>query len=117
MGKQRLGVNLTSLTVTLREEARLPIGIIQRYLSTVHGLHLSVGAIVAAVHRTTQKAQSAVADILAQIRASPVVNADETGWREDGDNGYMWTFSTSTGHYFLRRNCRFVVVQRIGHSN
>ena len=69
---------------------------IQRYLSAVHGLRLSVGAIVAAIHRTAQKAQSAVADILAQIRASPVVCADETGWREDGDNGYVWTFSTPT---------------------
>ena len=67
-GEAASGVNLTSLTVTLRAEARLPIGIIQRYLSTVHGLHLSVEAIVAAVHRTAQKVQSAVADILAQIR-------------------------------------------------
>ena len=113
MGKQRLGVNLTSLTVTLREEARLPIGTTQRYLSIVHGLHLSVGAIVAAVHRTAQKAQSAVADILAQIRASPVVRADETGWSEDGDNGYVWTFSTPTGRYFPRRNRSQAAVEEV----
>ena len=24
---------------------------------------------------------------------SPVVHADETGWREDGINGYVWTFA------------------------
>ena len=29
MGQQRLGVNLVSLIATLREEARLPIGVIQ----------------------------------------------------------------------------------------
>ncbi len=28
---------------------------------------------------------------------------DETGWREDGVNGYVWTFSTPTERYFLRR--------------
>ena len=34
----------------LRYEDRLPIGVIQRYLRTVHGLRLSVGAIVSAIH-------------------------------------------------------------------
>ena len=42
LGQQRLGVNLVSLMVTLREEGRLPIRIIQWYLETVHQLHLSV---------------------------------------------------------------------------
>ncbi len=36
VGQQRLGVNLISLIVTLREEARLPIRTIQWYLQTVH---------------------------------------------------------------------------------
>ena len=43
-----------------------------------------------------------MAAILDRIRASPVVHADETGWREDGANGYVWTFSTPTERYFLR---------------
>ena len=103
LGQQRLGINLISLIATLREEARLPIGAIQWYLGTVHGLRLSVGAIVSAIHRTAQRAQPAVAAILDRIRASPVVHADETGWRQDGNNGYVWTFSTPTERYFLRR--------------
>ncbi len=115
MGKQRLGVNLVSLIAMLREEARLPIGIIRRYLRIVHQLHLSAGAIVDAVHRTAQKAQAAVAEILAQIRAGPVVHADETGWREDGHNGYVWTFSTPSQRYFLRRNrSKSVVDEALG---
>ena len=39
----------------------------------------------------------------ASMRQFPVVHADETGWREDGANGYVWTFSTPTERYFLRR--------------
>jgi hypothetical protein len=50
-----------------------------------------------------QQAQTAVAQVLARVRASPVVQADETGWRQDGANGYVWTFSTPTERYFLRR--------------
>ena len=52
MGKQRLGVNVISLIAALREEARLPLRTIQWYLDTVHGLQLSLGAIVNATqHR------------------------------------------------------------------
>jgi transposase len=103
VGKQRFGVNLVSLMVTLREEGRLPLRTIQWYLQTVHQLHLSVGGIVQVIHRAAQQAQPAVAQVLERIRASPVVHADETGWRQDGVNGYVWTFSTPTERYFLRR--------------
>ena len=103
LGQQRLGVNLLSLIATLREEGRLPIRSVQWYLDTVHQLRRSVGAIVSAIHQTAQRAQPAVAQVLDRIRASPVVYADETGWREDGANGYVWTFSTLTERYFLRQ--------------
>ena len=41
-----------------------------------------------------------------EIRASPVVYGDETGWREDGRNGYLWSFSTPKVRYFLYRPSR-----------
>ena len=69
----------------------------------MHGLQLSLGAIVAATQQVAGKAQRVVADILEQVRGSPVVHADETGWRPDGHNGYVWTFSTPNLRYFLRR--------------
>ena len=52
---------------------------------------------------------------MARIRGSPVVHADETGWREDGHNGYVWTFSTPTERYFLRRGrSKAVVAEALG---
>ena len=117
LGRQRLGVNLISRIATLREEGRLPIRSIQWYLRTVHQLSLSVGAIVSAIHQTAQQAQPAVAGIVDRIRASPVVHADETGWREEGANGYVWTFSTPTERYFLRRGRgKAVVDEALGES-
>ena len=117
LGQQRLGVNLLSLIATLREEGRLPIRSVQWYLETVHQLRLSVGAIVSAIHRTAQRAQPAVAAILDRIRASPVVHADETGWRQSGANGYVWTFSTPTERYFLRRGRGKTVVDEAQRLN
>ncbi len=98
--RQRLGVNVLSRIATLREEGRLPIHSIQWYLRTVHRLRLSVGAIVSAIHQTAQQAQPAVAGMVDCVCASPVVHADETGWRQNGNNGYVWTFSTPTERYF-----------------
>ena len=66
----------------------MPIRIIQWYLwylETVHQLHLSVGAIVQAVHGVARQAETAVREVLEQVRASPVVQGDETGWRQDGE--------------------------------
>jgi transposase len=101
-GRQRLGIGLVGLIATLREEARLPIRTIRWYLRTLHGLELSVGAIVGALRTVAAAARPAVERTRAAIRASPVVHADETGWREGGRNGYAWTFSTPTHRYFVR---------------
>ena len=91
VGRQRLGINpvsstgqaLVSLIAALREGGRLPIRTIQWYLQTVHQLKLSAGAIAG----VAQQARPAVAEALERIRSSPVVHADETGWRENGVNG------------------------------
>jgi transposase len=101
-GRQRLGIGLVSLIATLREEARLPVARIQWYLRTVHGLRVSAGAVVAACAAAAAAAQPVVERTRAAIRASPVVHADETGWRENGRNGYAWTFSTAQHRYFVR---------------
>ena len=103
MGRQRLGVNLVSLIAALREEGRLPLRTVQWYLKTVYQLRLSIGGIVHVLHRVAQQAAPAVVALLEKVRASPVVQADETGWRQDGANGYVWTFSTPGERYFLRR--------------
>ena len=103
LGKQRLGINLVSLIAALREEARLPYRTIQWYLQTVRQLSLSVGTLVGVIHRVARQAQGELGSIRERIRGSPVVHADETGWRENGANGYVWTFSTPAERYFLRR--------------
>ncbi len=103
-GQSRLGIGLVSLIATLREEARLPYATIQWCLATVHGVRLSVGALVDAVRLVAQRAAPVVAQFGETIRASPVVHADETGWRENGRNGYVWTFSTPDIRWFLHGN-------------
>lgn len=101
-GQSRLGIGLVSVIATLREVGRWPFRMIQWYLATFHALHLSVGALVQALAQVAQAGAGLVAGIQRQIRGSPVVNADETGWREAGVNGYVWCFSTPQAQYFVR---------------
>jgi transposase len=100
-GHSRFGVNLMSLITTLKEEGRLPVRAIQWYLQAYHQLKLSVGSIVAICQRVAKKGKAAIEGIKSQIQASEVVNVDETGWREEGTNGYVWSFSTPLLRYFI----------------
>ncbi len=101
-GKRRFGVGLMSLIATLRERLRLPIGQIQWYLEVFHGLHISAGAIVDALRAVAERGAGQVGEVRKEVRSSPVVHADETGWREDGKNGYVWVYATPTEKYFVQ---------------
>ena len=76
VGRARLGVNLVSLIVTLREGARLPFQKIRWFLETFYHLPLSVGGLVGVVQAAARRVRPAVTAVRDQIRASPVVNGD-----------------------------------------
>jgi transposase len=94
LGQGRVGVRLVSLIAYLRQSARLPLATIQHLLATLHGVRLSVGALVDLLQRLGQATQPEQDALLAQARASPVLHMDETGWRENGQNGYVWGLVT-----------------------
>jgi len=94
VGQGRLGVRLLSLLVYLRVVGRLPLRTITQYLATIHGLRLSVGGVVEALHAVRRATAPAYGALRAEARASPVAHMDETGWREGGQNGYVWTLAT-----------------------
>ncbi len=110
LGHGRLGVRLISLIAYLRGELWMTVRAIRNYLKTVHELVLSIGEIVEVLHQVREKGQPALQELREQMRSSPVVHADETGWREDGQGGYVWSFSTPDGpeavRYFERDKSR-----------
>jgi transposase len=116
MGQGRFGVRLTSLMATLRLVMRLPIRQIQQYLRTVHEVTISIGELVELQHRLKEQLQPHLDALKADIRASPALQMDETGWREDGENGYIWASSTPTVRYYEYHHTRSgnVVKELIG---
>jgi transposase len=116
LGQGRIGVRLASIIAYLRTVMRLPIRQLRDYLLTVHGFQVSEGSLVELLHRIKQHVQPTLDALKEEIRASPAVQADETGWREDGCNGYIWSVSTPTVRYYEYHHSRAgaVVKQLIG---
>lgn len=86
---------------------------IQTLLQTLTGLQLSVGAIVAASQRVAERAAPDVHALGQAIRASPVVHLDETGWRQNVRNGFVWTASTSQHRWFVHSSRQKAMVDEL----
>jgi transposase len=106
LGKHRVGVRLMSLIGWLSAVGRLPVRRIQAFLLASYRVHLSVGEITEALHAVAAAGKPAYEAFGAAVRESGYVHADETGWREGGVNGYVWSFVTPTVRYFLHDKSR-----------
>jgi hypothetical protein len=97
-----MGVRIASLIAYLRTSLRLPVRLIKEYLHSVHQLAISTGEIVGLLHRVAEApaVQQATRQVQEQVRRSPIVHGDETGWREGGQNGYVWLFATPKGERY-----------------
>ena len=100
VGKCRIGPRLMSLIATLSIAKRMPQRSIQKLLESLYGVHISLGEITEILHKVAGFAKHIVQWILRKIRGSPHAHCDETGWREDGMNGYLWSLSTPSLRYF-----------------
>jgi hypothetical protein len=89
-GHGRIGVRVAALVAYLRTTLRLPVRQVQTYLATLHELYPSVDEIVELAHDVREGLQGLSDQLLAQVRQQPVIHQDQTGWRENGHNGYVW---------------------------
>lgn len=106
LGKGRVGINLASLIVTMRDRLRLPIGVMQTYLKLFYHLHLAKGEIVGLLYTVATIGKPRYEELLEEVRRAEYVHADETGGRQNGINGYFWSFSTKNVHFLLYRKSR-----------
>lgn len=106
LGQHRFGVRLASLIAHLKTAGRMSVRTIQKLLRSLFGLTISTGGIVDLLEAVAEAGKKTYDTLLSDLRASPFVHADETGWREDGINGYLWSFSTPTIRVFVRDQSR-----------
>ena len=91
----QLGPNVAALAVELHTELGMPLEKVTRVLRNEFGLPVTKGGVVQLLHRTADAAAPAYAALREQIRRSPVVTPDETGWRVDALRYWLWAFTTA----------------------
>lgn len=85
---------------------------VQHYLFGVTLGHLEIqlavgsGALQGAFHHLAERLEPACKGLVQAYRQAPVKHADETGWRNDGRNGYAWLFCAPTISLFRFRQTR-----------
>jgi transposase len=112
VGRKSVGIGVMSVVAHLKTVCRVPIDQIRKLLETLWGVKISAGEIAEILHDVAELGESVYDGLLGDIRGSPVVHADETGWREDGVNGYIWSFSNPAVRYYVYRHSRGSVVAK-----
>lgn len=92
--KSKLGSNLVTMLLVWRYRLRLPIAKITELLETMYGINVSEGAIAYSLSQSKHFLGQQYEALLTEIRGSPLLHADETGWRINGKNSWAWTFVT-----------------------
>ncbi|MBV8782387.1 MAG: transposase, partial [Phycisphaerae bacterium] len=80
----------------LRVRHRLPFRQITQVLMDLPGLSVSAGGIVKQIKRAAKWLDGRYQEMIRQMRASKHVHVDETGWRIDGKNFWLWAFTDPT---------------------
>jgi len=75
-------------------------------------LGLGRGSLLGAMHELASRLEPVMERLLQEYRRAPVKHADETGWRNDGKNGYAWLFCTRLLSLFRFRQSRCAQVAR-----
>ena len=83
---------LTALIVYMTVVCRMPRRVVERLLEQALGIEISLGS----TQKCWEEASEAVAgpckELEQKLKDEPVINADETGWRTNGDKRYLWVF-------------------------
>jgi transposase len=69
-------------------------------------LGIQRGSLLGAMHQLGRRLLPIMDKLVQQYRHAPVKHADETGWRNDGQNGYAWLFCTALISVFRFRQSR-----------
>ena len=101
-----LGPRLEALVTYLHQVHHVGFERLQAVLQDVFGVTLSTGGEVAVVERAGMAAGSQAAAIGDQVRASAVIQSDETSSRVNGRNHWEWVFVSAAGVYHLIRPSR-----------
>lgn len=94
--RAQLGAQAVAFAVILNKQLGLSFGKIATLFRQQYRLTVTRSGLVHAVHRAARQAQPTYAALCEQIRGSPVVTPDETGWKVAGHLQWLWAATAPT---------------------
>ena len=105
----QIGPEAVALVVVLHTGFGLPLAHVVTLLRDRFGIRVTRGALVPVCARMATRATPTYEALCAQVRGSPVVSPDETGWEVAGTLHWLWAFATAdTTVYAIRPGRGFV---------
>ena len=90
-----IGPTARALAATLRYEIRVPYRQVETLSREVFGLKLTPGALVGFDHHLASHGRPWYDLLKNHLKSTPHIHADETGWRVDGINHFLWIFNNA----------------------
>jgi transposase len=103
---QRLGNNILLFMMYQKYKNRLPYRKIAESLRSMYGMSVSHTELINLHRLANRMFQEQYRIIKKAIQDSKVIYADETGWRIEGKQGYVWVFDTKKMVLFDIRDTR-----------
>jgi len=112
--KATWGLNTTVHLLYLWLSMCLPFTRIATYFTTIFGQVVSTAGLCAHVIRVAGIMQPVYEELITDIKKASILHADETGWRVQGKNWWLWVFGTQdTAVYTIDKSRGKDVVHRI----
>ena len=102
----RFGINTLVYILILRYSIGLTISKIRKILFDTYKISVSNGGIIKQLNLAKKYLKDNYTKILDHVRGSPIKHADETGWRINGINTWVWAFLTKDNIYLSIENTR-----------
>ena len=103
---KRIGPKAMGYILYARYRLRLPMERIKESLLDLYSFEISEGEIVATLKDAEELFGKDYEAITVLIQEAKAVYADETGWRMDGKNWWLWVFVTATGTKYVIEDTR-----------
>lgn len=87
----QVGINALATAGLMRVVYRMPYELIAQLMADLPGITISKGAIAKQITRMGKWLDKEYQQLHLFLRLSPAVNMDETSWRVDGKNRWLWT--------------------------
>jgi transposase len=112
----KLGPRTLLAAVLFKYQYAMPYNKIASMLKQTCGLPVTDSALSQGVLRLRQRFQGETEALLETIRGSPGLNIDETGWRVNGINDYLWVFTDKfhTAYKIIHSRASQVVLDTLG---